>query len=201
MSAPLPRPRRYVVNSSRRRYAENDAEAMREAFVDRPVEKEETVSWKWPKRMREVGECVAVMYTSDKWKDEGDYKDYKHVAEGPQEIYFPDGFLRDYDADPSGRKKLEVCGPYVDLNGPMPDAFAVLAPVLGVQVCLYEEDEAGELVLTDDGYRQVDIDGAKLGGARHPKTREAFLIIYDSKRVLALVTGDALDVERDGIVG
>lgn len=174
---------------------------MRETFYDKSARKEELVRWQWPARMREVGECVAVMYTSDKWRDGGDYEDYKHVAEGPQTIYVTDGFLRDADADPSGRKKLSVCGPLVSLNGPMPGAFAVLAPILGVQVRLYEEDDDGELVLSDDGLRQVDIAGAKLGGARHPKTGEAFLLVYDSRRVLAIIVGDKLDVERDGIVG
>ena len=193
-------PRRYVVNRSESQ-AEAAARKMRETFVDEPVEKVQTVKWNWPRRMREVGECVATMYTSDKWQDKGDYADYKHVSEGPQMIYVADGFLRDADADPSGRKKLRVLGPMVDLNTPMPNAFAVLAPILGVQIRLYEEDEDGELVLTDDGLRQVDIDSAKLGGARHPKTDEAFLIVYDSRRVLAIIVGDKLDVERDGIVG
>jgi len=186
---------------NRQSAAEEAARKMREKFYDKEPKHVETVRWKWPSRMREVGECVAVMYTSDKWHESGNYEDYKHVAEGPQTIYVVDGFLRDADADPSGRKKLSVCGPMVDLNGPMPDAFAVLAPILGVQVRLYEETDDRELVLTDDGLRQVDIAGAKLGGARHPRTGEAFLIIYDSRRVLAIIVGEKLDVERDGIVG
>ena len=62
------------------------ARDLREKFVDRPVEIERAVPWQWPRRLREIGTCQAVMYTSDKWKKRGSFEDYKHVAEGPQWI-------------------------------------------------------------------------------------------------------------------
>lgn len=196
------RTRRYVVNRSSR----GEAERLRETFVDRPVEKSEQVRWHWPKVMREVGQCVSVMYSSDKWqKRRNDNVDYKHVSEGPQRISVVRGFLRDFESDPSGRRSLGVVGPEVEVNGPMPDSFAVLAPLLGFQVRLYERGEDGEPELPkgENGLYQVDTDPrlVSLGAAKHPETGETFLVVYDKAKVLAIITGDILDVKKDGIVG
>jgi hypothetical protein len=200
---PTPTARRYVVN---RRDARAEAERLRETFVDRPVEKRERVPWEWPKSLHEVGQCVAVMYSSDKWqKRRGDMIDYKHVSEGPQRISVASGFLRDFESDPSGRRKLKLSGPEVEVNGPLPDAFAVLAPLIGFQVRLYEPGSGADPKLTggDEGLYQVDTDPRQvtLGAAKHPETGETFLVMYDRRRVLAIITGDILDVEKDGIVG
>lgn len=191
--------RRYVVNASRK-HTRNEAERIRETFMDRPVERVDYVNWKWPKKLREVGQCMAVMYSSDKWKKKGQLEDYKHVSEGEQRLYVRDGFLRDADADPSGRKKLQACGPMVEVNGELPNAFAVLAPLLGLQARLYDctSEEEGQF---GDDYYQIDVTGATLGAAKHPETGETFLIVYTPKQVLAMITGDVLDVKRDGIVG
>jgi len=192
--------RRYIVNAGKKRQTRNAAEALRETFMDRAVERVDYVKWKWPKHMREVGQCVSVMYSSDKWKPKGDMEDYKHVSEGPQRLYVQAGFLRDADADPSGRRQLSVCGPTVQVNGRMPAAFAVLAPLLGIQARLYECAQGDEDVLGED-YFQIDVGGAFLGAAQHPDSGETFLIVYTPSRVLAMITGDVLDVKRDGIVG
>lgn len=193
--------RRYVVNRSSR----GEAERLRETFVDRPVERSEKVRWHWPGVMREVGQCVAVMYSSDKWqKRRNNNIDYKHVSEGPQRISVVRGFLRDFESDPSGRRALRMVGPEVKVNGPMPDSFAVLAPLLGFQIRLYEGDDLNpQLPEGDDGLYQVDTDPRRvmLGAAKHPQTSETFLIVYDSAKVLAIITGDILNVEKDGIVG
>lgn len=192
--------RRYVANRGDLVDAKGQAERIREAFVDRPVEKVEEMSWSWPKQLRLVGSCLAVMYTSDKWqKKRGDMIDYKHIAEGPQNFYVAHDFLRDFDSDPSGSAKLQVGGPMIEMQGTMPDAFAVLAPALGVQAQLNGPD--GMEPNPGENLYQIDLDGVTLGAAKHPETGETFLILYDDKRVLALITGRILDVEKDGIVG
>jgi hypothetical protein len=131
--------------------------------------------------------------------------DYKHVSEGTQRISVVKGFLRDFEGDPSGRRSLKLCGPQVEVNGPMPEAFAVLAPLIGFQVRLYDDDSDEEPTLPkgDDGLYQVDTDPRQvtLGAAKHPETGETFLLVYDKRRVLAIITGDILNVEKDGIVG
>lgn len=190
--------RRYTVN----RDSVADARKLREKFRDEPATKETAVPWQWPRAMQEVGTCESVMYVSDKWpwQNKGQYVDYKHVAEGPQTLFVRTGFIREY-SHPA--REIEVSGPSIELRD-MPNAFAVLADILGVQTRLYEPNSRKTRQFSknaDDGYYQIDIAGAKLGGAKHPRTGETFLFIYTSAGVHCLITGRELDVEKDGIVG
>ena len=181
------------------------AEQLRETFVDRPVEKVEQVRWHWPTELLEIGACEAVMYCSDKWHRKGQYEDYKHIAEGPQRLSVASGFLRDFETDPSGRTELAIPSVPVEIDGRMPDSFAVLAPLLGFQCRLYELRPNGDLVLPaagEDLYQvDTDPDAVTLGAAKHPETGATFLVVYDCHRVLAMITGDQLDVLKDGITG
>lgn len=177
------------------------ARTMRETFVDRPVERTISIPWQWPKSMREIGTNEAVMYASDKWKQRrGDMEDYKHRSEGKQWVLARPGFLRDYhDQD----RHVPVAGPIVDL-GKMPDSFAVLADILGVQVRLYEKGGRDGYQFPrsrNAGYHQILIGGAKLGGGRFPDSGDTFLIVYTRAGVHLLIVGEKLDVEKDGIVG
>lgn len=176
------------------------AAAIREKFYDRPVERRLNIPWQWPRAMREVGLNMSVMYASDKWKRRGQKEDYKHVSEGKQWILARPGFLRQYNHPD---RHVAVAGPMVDL-GTMPDTFAVLADILGVQVRLYEQGGPKGYRLpsdADEGYHQVVIPGAKLGAARFPDSGDAFLIVYTRAGVDLLIVGEELDVEKDGIVG
>lgn len=174
------------------------ARDIRRKFRDEEPRREQPVKWRWPRSMREVGTCESVMYASDKWRDDRKLIDYKHNKEGPQYLLVTPGFLR-HNRSPS--KKLQVVGPTVTLDG-MPGAFAVLAKILGVQCRLYQgSSQDFYLPRGDEGLYQVDIPGAMLGAAVHPDTGGTFLIVYTSAGVHCLVTGDALAVEKDGIVG
>ena len=168
--------------------------------MDKPASRATPINWKWPKRMQAVGECLAVMYASNKWqRDESTIIDYKHNREAPQRLLVTPGFLRDYDR-PS--QELDLIGPMEELNRPMPDAFAALAKILGVQVNLYQgEDDDPELTEDGKNFYQVNIAGAYLGAAEHPVTKETFLIIYTKSGLHCVITGDSLNVEKDGIVG
>lgn len=180
------------------RRTEIDAVKLRETFTDREARRKTKLKWVWPKRMIEVGSCEAVMYTSDKWRDDGDFVDYKHVAEGPQILYVVDGFLKDYDGE-----EIEPCGNVVELDRDMPDTIAMLANILGVQCRLYDVDDDGDVYLPngDDGLYQIDISNAKLGAGKR-SDGETFLVIYtDGGGVLCMITGTKLDVLKDGIVG
>jgi hypothetical protein len=173
-----------------------EAKRIRETFMDRPARKVEHMGWSWPSSMREVGECVAVMYSSDKWQDIGDYADYKHVAEGPQLVCVKDGFLLDEDGE-----ELDVCGPRVELNGNMPTSIATLAPIIGIQIRLYEPHGKGHRLPKDGSLYHVGVRRAKIGAARHPDTGEVFLCVFSKDDVAAIITGRHLDVLKDGIVG
>lgn len=186
--------RRMIRNVAEER---EEAKRLRETFMDRPARKVDRMNWSWPDSMREVGECVAVMYSSDKWQDPGDYSDYKHVAEGPQLVCVKDGFLFGDDGDP-----LPVAGPRVELNGNMPTTIATLAPIIGIQIRLYEPAGRGGYRLPREGNLfHVDVPKAKIGAAKHPDTGETFLCVFSKDDVAAIITGRHLDVLKDGIVG
>jgi len=180
------------------------ARAIREKFIDAPASKQETMRWRWPKAMQQVGEWKAgegaVCYASNKWQhNPKNVIDYKHLAEGRQRLLVLPGFLRDYHRPGS---RLRVQGPMVELDGPMPDAFAVLAPILGVQANLYDSGTDEEPELSGDSLYQINIANATLGAAKHPGTGQVFLFVYTEKEgPLCIITGDILGVEKDGIVG
>ena len=160
-----------------------------------------TFSWGWPAELSHIGRCLAVMYSSDKWKSEKDFEDYKHIAEAPQEfLVAPDVDIRIMGR--SGRKKLD--GINVSMIEPMPSDIADLAPLLGVQVQLFSsvKGKRGKLGRSQEDLFELAPSRAILGGARHPKTGAAFLVIYNASRgPIALITGSDLDVEKDGVVG
>jgi hypothetical protein len=174
------------------------ARDIRRRFHDKEPSRETPVQWQWPRELQEIGTCEAIMYASNKWQaTPTKIIDYKHVAEGPQRILVRPGFVQDHR---TGRA-LSVTGPTHELND-MPDAFAVLDKILGVQVRLYEgSDDEPRLPDGDDGYYQIDIPHAYLGAAEHPVTGETFLFVYTEDGVHAMIVGDELAVEKDGITG
>ncbi len=176
----------------------DSAKRIRETFVDRQVDKKVPIHWSWPRKLYCVGQSEAVKYTSDKWKKRGDYQDYKHVAEGPQQLFVRDGFLVDYNS----RKRLEFPCEEVTLPARMPTVIAELAPILGLEFQPYAEtdDDDADLKLSDT-YLAIDIARAYVGAAVHPETSQTFLIVYTRSELCAIITGDILGVEKDGIVG
>lgn len=180
-------PRRYVVNRSDMEAAKR----IREKFYDRKVEQNVPIHWKWPKALLYVGQSEAVQYTSDKWKKKGDFQDYKHVAEGPQRLFVKPGFLVEYGSS----HKLAIPNERTDLPSEMPEAIAELAPILGIQFQSLTED-----LDLSGRYYNVCIERAYVGAAAMP-SGETFLIVYTRTDLCAIITGDVLNVEKDGIVG
>jgi hypothetical protein len=172
-------------------------------FHDRTHRKELPFEFGWPASMQEVGEGKAEMYRSNKWqKNLQQYEEYKHVVEGTRTVYMEPGFLREWG---NPRKAIELCGPMVAFEEPMPKHFARLGPLLGLQVRLYRCDD-GEPYLPDgdgeDGnLYEITVARAYLGGAEHPSTGERFLFVYDARGVHIVLTGGELGIEKDGIVG
>jgi hypothetical protein len=175
-----------------------EAKKIRETFVDRNATKTTRLKFGWPESLKEVGSCEAVMYSSDKWRTDGKLVDYKHVAEGPQKLAVVPGLIKDEDGYP-----LKTAGSDVKLGGSMPDSIAALAHLLGIQCRLYKRS-GGKLALPkgDEGLFQLDLKGCMLGAAKHPDTKQTFLVIYSEEDgVLGVITGSKLDVLKDGIVG
>lgn len=177
------------------------AEEMFSTFHARNPQREVKFPWTWPTRMQEVGVGESEMYRSNKWKKNlKEYEDYKHVAEGPRLTYCTEGFLREWGRP---RKRLKVEGEWVELEGPMPKHFTILAPLLGVQLRLFERKPSGELYLPSEGsVYEVRMDRAMLGGAKHPETGEVFVFVYTkSEGVHMMMTGNELNIGKDGLEG
>lgn len=189
----------------RRRIVENPrdlgrAEKIRQTFVDRPVEEVYPIRWEWPRKLQYVGSCLAVMYASDKWqKKRGEMQDYKHVAESPQRLYVRPGWIEPY---PQHRTRVgETGGPMVPMGSGLPDAIAELATCLGLHARLLRASEDGWVEPRgDEGVVQIDVGGCLLGGAT-TTAGQPFLCVYDQDELFAVVTGEELDIEKDGIVG
>ncbi len=180
-----------------------DAEKTFRVFHDRNPRREIPFDFGWPTEMQEVGQGKAEMYRSNKWKkDLQEYEEYKHVVEGTRTVYMVPGFLREW-GDP--RRSIDLCGPIVSFEEPMPKHFARLGPLLGLQVRLYRCDDGEPYLPTGDGadgnLYEITVARAYLGGAEHPETREKFLFVYDARGVHIVLTGGELGIEKDGIVG
>jgi len=176
---------------------EKRAEEMFERFHDRPPRRRVPMQFGWPSKLQEIGQGRAIMYRSNKWQSNlRKFEDYKHVAEAWNTIYVEPGFLRDWWRP---AKKLIVYGPAVKLLPPLPEHFAILAPLLGVQVRLYDKDL--EITKGDERLYEVSVARGMLGGTEHPKTGEAMLFVYSKAGIHMLITGPKLAVEKDGIAG
>jgi hypothetical protein len=166
------------------------AKRLRETFTDRPMSKVKDTRWSWPKHMNAVGVCTAVMYKSDKWKKIGAFEDYKHINESSEDshpLLIGGGFslgLSDIGVTTHPEKTL--------LNTRMPDAFAELATILGIQYKLYDSDGG-----IGDEYYECKIVHAHLGAARCDNG-ETLLLVYTPSTLCCVIAGFA--VEKDGIV-
>lgn len=189
--------RRTIVNTAA------EAKAMRQTFTAKPLKRGEyDLGHRWPTELQHVGQAGrddgSIMYASDKWKRDDDFDDYKHVAEGPQDLFLSRALRLEGEL-------TKAHGPWRDLDGALPSHVAELADVLGIEARLFVGmDRRGEGVLGrgDDGFVQLVIPNAVLYGARKPDTGEAFLFLATKKEgVLVLVTGRDLDITRDGLIG
>ncbi len=174
---------------------EKEARKTFEVFHDRESRRKVPMNFTWPTKVQEIGQAVAQMYRSNKWKSNlKDFEDYKHIAEAFQFCYVVPGFLREFTSD----RPLKVYGPKHEVEGPMPEHFTILAPLIGIQIRLYDS----KLKLPEDNLYEVVVPRGMLGGAKHPKTGEPFLFVYTKTEGIGmLITGDELDIEKDGIVG
>ena len=147
---------------------------IRENFYDKPHNSTQKVKWEWPDEMIEVGECEAILYTSNKWQKNGKMIDYKHVKEGPQKLLLRPHVAFAGDED-------EMYGPYVNLKGDFPDSFAVLAESLGIQARLYSDDDGKKY----SGYADLKFSRSKLGAGQFDDG-STFCFVYDQSGVLAV---------------
>jgi len=182
------------------------AKLMREIFYGKPVEKEEELPFEWPRFVKYLGPNNSEIYHSDKMLGKGKWELYKHVCEGPQDLFINDAITRllNDDGQPvefrEGSKKRALAGnsdiPRVfhtqtfEITEAMPKYFSVLAENIGVQ-----------FLTPDRRYWEVRLPDSTLAAACHPRTKEPFLFIYTAEGLHFLITGKILDISKHGIVG
>jgi hypothetical protein len=181
------------------------AQGIRERFTNAPLSMGPySTGAHWPKRLYHVGSIKAVAYTSDKWQTKDFWEDYKHLAEGHQDLYATDVALR---AMPDLRRHLG--GERVEsepLDARLPAVVAELAPIIFLQARLfhtYPKYASGK----DEGFRQLAMPGSVMyAGYASPLSgsgrRKFFLTAIDRREgVHFIIVGPKLEVTKDGIVG
>jgi hypothetical protein len=185
------------------------AHNLRATFTDKPVKGHKEMSFSWPDTWHHVGDSLSVAYASDKWKKDGNFELYKHIAESRNRAMVRPGFLRD-QYNPKG--EWPTIGPMVSFKGmPMPKHFAVLGYFEEADLRLYTRgtDEKPEFGLgKNDGVVKVSVRHAKLGASKimwekvGKRKSQPFIFAYtESAGPLMFIVGEELDVEADGIVG
>lgn len=187
---------------------EDLARGMRERFRGEPVKSRTPFPWRWPSRMRNVGDSLAVGYESDKWRREP--TPYIHLAESRNKAFCVPGFLVDYE-EPS--RALQIIGPTLHIAQlPMPREFSKLDIFERARFVLHTggSDERARFGSgDDDGVVEVQLANGFLGGSYlrwdevHLDAKpQAFLFVYTERDgPLVMIVGKELDVLRDGIVG
>ena len=181
------------------------AKNTRRTFTKKEPKELREYPWTWPTQLQHVGDSLAVAYASDKWKDDGDYELYKHLAESRNRALCVPGFL----APLGSQDKYPVYGPMVDFTGvTMGKHIALLGYFEEADLQLHVGEHDGHAYLGDknEGVVRVMVKHALLGGGVMDGDRP-FLVVYSEPRdndpggVHMIITGDELDIEADGIVG
>lgn len=194
--------------------AEDIAKGMVRSFKDREPEYVENFRWRWPSYLQNVGDSLAVAYASDKWKPKDsqgkrEMELYKHLAESRNRAFVKPGLLHDYYDTNS---EWPVIGPETSFEDvPMPNSFAILGLFEEVDLQLYcfgDEDGPEFSDDPDEGIVKVTVRHGMLGGSKFLWSKvgqgsdEPFIFVYTrSAGVLMIMTGEELDIEKDGIVG
>lgn len=183
------------------------AKNVRRTFTAKEPREMREYPWTWPTRYFHIGSNLAVAYASDKWKDDGDFELYKHIAESPNQVWcVPDCTLQWLGSN----KSQPVFGTEIVLDSvEMPKQIALLGLFEEIDIALHVGlDGDGNPVVGkgNEGCVKVTFAHALLGSGKMAGDRP-FLVVYseptkkDRGGVHMIIVGEELDVEEDGIVG
>lgn len=185
------------------------AKKVRKTFTKKNAREMREYPFTWPTAFQHVGDSLAVAYASDKWKDDGDFELYKHLAESRNRALCVPGLL-----SPLGKsEKYPVYGPAVSFaDVVMPKHITILGYFEEADLQLHLGERGGEPYLGkgDEGCVQIMLKHAILAGGmmREPSgNKRPFLTVYSEPRrgerggVHMVILGEELDIEADGIVG
>lgn len=182
------------------------AKGMRQVFQDAPASfGAYPIIDRWPTSFYEIGKGKSLAYTSNKWKkNERDFEDYKHVAEGPQQVFVHERFLKEGRLDDMPHRERPM-------TKALPGVLAELAPALFVEIQPYDSLPArGEGRLAKGAFRlSVAKPMVMFGGFARPAGTGSdwkgkgtpFLVFVCEKTPIIMVVGDELGVGKDGVFG
>jgi len=187
-----------------------NAKRQREVFYGKPVKEEKQLAIEWPRFVKYLGKTNAQIYYSNKSLNGGHWELYKHIAEGPQDLFICDDITtilndrgeqvqfvdvgarenKGRTARQNARNPAIFYATTYELAGPLPKYVSDLAESKGLQ-----------WQSKDGSFWEVRIPRTTWASAVHPKTREVMLIMYSAEGIHFIVTGSRLDIKKDGIVG
>lgn len=159
-----------------------------------------------PKKVVPVGQAISTMYRTDKWHDDGDDEDYKHVHDPEdgrksKEYTFGEGVVVYEPASQVKKSKVErdsdveaEVAAAEDLPVRAPKAITLLGYCLGFFVRRFDDGQVYE-VNPRGCYLFCSPDGDMLAVYSPDEQPDG------SRGFLAVMAGGKLDVIKDGIVG
>lgn len=158
-----------------------------------------------PKKVVPVGQMISTMYRTDKWHEDGDDEDYKHVhdpEDGRQKEYrFGEGVVCYEPAQYAKKSRVEgrrvhanLAEEAISLPVKAPRALTLLGYCLGFFVQRFDDSEIYE-VNPRGCYLFCSPAGDMLAVFSPDKQPDG------SSGILAIMAGGKLDVIKDGIVG
>lgn len=182
------------------------ARKIRKEFYGKEFRKITPQDFEWPRFVTYLGRTNAENYYSNKMLSGGKWEMYKHIAEAPQYLFVNEqitNLLNDankiVEIEDGGRKMrpIEVdakglpsrfYGRRYEIRLPLPGYLADLASCKGIQWL----DASGR-------YFEARIPHTTLAAARHA-SGSVVLVVYSAEGMHFLITGDKLDVSKDGII-
>lgn len=170
----------------------------REVFHDSRVRRQIQLSARWPRKLIDIGEGWGILYHSDKWKTEDQYKHltestFRQVGQSERSstwrMLVNASFQMSFDRGGDIRKNASMVEVY-QVEGDMPKHVAYLGEYLGLQG-----------ILNDGRVVHVEIPGAHWAAARVPGDEDHAVLIAYSSSIHFVVVGPQLGIEKDGIVG
>lgn len=156
-----------------------------------------------------IGSNESTSYTSNKWKGDKMFEEFKHVSESRQRLFAAPGALaRGAGPAPDGSFYGPIWRPADDVA--LPTVCAELSVLLHLEARLFmDETEDGEGLFGkgNEGCARIQpagclLYGAYLGDKKKSGYGEPCLLVISKTRGLQfLITGSGLDVTKDGIVG
>lgn len=183
---------------------EEAAYALRKTFMGEELDPRAYTATTLPRNLtlQYVGSNESCSYASNKWGKGKQFEEFKHVSESRQKLFAAKGALAGGPfAGPFWRPSDDVV---------LPATCAELSVLLFLEARFFVDEDArgnGLFGKGDEGCARITPSGCLLYGAYLGDKQKSgygepcLLVISKSRGLQFLITGNGLDVTKDGIVG